>query len=394
LFETLTAPQPDKIIQLMQMFRDDARTDKVDLGVGVYRTPEGKTPVMKAVKVAEELIWQTQDSKGYVALAGDAGYLAAMTQLIFADAVPHERVAAAATPGGTGAVRQLMEMVKRLTPEATVWISAPTWPNHPAIISYLGLDLREYRYLDAETGGLDCAGMMADLAAVRRGDLILLHGCCHNPTGVDLNRDDWRAIGDLCLATGAVPFVDMAYLGFGEGIEADTAGTRLLAGMVPEMLLAGSCSKNFGLYRDRVGIAMALCGDETAATATGGMLAWLNRQNFAFPPDHGARAVQTILGDTGLTGLWRDELREMREGMQANRTALAAELRRLTGSDRFAFIATQRGMFSLLGAKPDEVDRLREAHGIYLVFDSRMNVAGLTERTIPVVSKAIVEVMG
>jgi len=394
LFETLTAPQPDKIIQLMQMFRDDARTDKVDLGVGVYRTPEGKTPVMKAVKVAEELIWQTQDSKGYVALAGDAGYLAAMTQLIFADAVPHERVAAAATPGGTGAVRQLMEMVKRLTPEATVWISAPTWPNHPAIISYLGLDLREYRYLDAETGGLDRAGMMADLAAVRRGDLILLHGCCHNPTGVDLNRDDWRAIGDLCLATGAVPFVDMAYLGFGEGIEADAAGTRLLAGMVPEMLLAGSCSKNFGLYRDRVGIAMALCGDETAATATGGMLAWLNRQNFAFPPDHGARAVQTILGDTGLTGLWRDELREMREGMQANRTALAAELRRLTGSDRFAFIATQRGMFSLLGAKPDEVDRLREAHGIYLVFDSRMNVAGLTERTIPVVSKAIVEVMG
>lgn len=394
MFETLTAPQPDKIIQLMQMFRDDARTDKVDLGVGVYRTPEGKTPVMKAVKVAEELIWQTQDSKGYVALAGDAGYLAAMTQLIFADAVPHERVAAAATPGGTGAVRQLMEMVKRLTPEATVWISAPTWPNHPAIISYLGLDLREYRYLDAETGGLDRAGMMADLAAVRRGDLILLHGCCHNPTGVDLNRDDWRAIGDLCLATGAVPFVDMAYLGFGEGIEADAAGTRLLAGMVPEMLLAGSCSKNFGLYRDRVGIAMALCGDETAATATGGMLAWLNRQNFAFPPDHGARAVQTILGDTGLTGLWRDELREMREGMQANRTALAAELRRLTGSDRFAFIATQRGMFSLLGAKPDEVDRLREAHGIYLVFDSRMNVAGLTERTIPVVSKAIVEVMG
>lgn len=394
MFETLTAPQPDKIIQLMQMFRDDPRADKVDLGVGVYRTPEGKTPVMKAVKAAEQLIWQTQDSKGYVALAGDAGYLAAMKQLMLADAVPHSRVAAAATPGGTGAVRQLMEMVKRLTPEATVWISAPTWPNHPAIITYLGLDLREYRYLDAATGGLDRAGMRTDLANVKPGDLILLHGCCHNPTGVDLNLDDWRAIGDLCRATGAIPFVDMAYLGFGEGIEADAAGTRLLAGMVPEMLLAGSCSKNFGLYRDRAGIAMALCGDETAATATGGMLAWLNRQNFAFPPDHGARAVQTILGDAGLTGLWRDELREMRQSMQANRTALAAELQRLTGSDRFAFLNTQRGMFSLLGASPDEVDRLREDHGIYLVFDSRMNVAGLTETTIPVVAKAIVEVMG
>jgi len=394
MFETLTAPQPDKIIQLMQMFRDDPRADKVDLGVGVYRTQEGKTPVMKAVKAAEELIWQTQDSKGYVALAGDAGYLAAMRRLVFADAVPHDRVAAAATPGGTGAVRQLLEMVKRLTPEATVWISAPTWPNHPAIISYLDLAMREYRYVDAETGGLDRAGMMADLSQVKRGDLILLHGCCHNPTGVDLTLEDWRAIGDLCLETGAIPFVDMAYLGFGEGIDEDAAGTRLLAGMVPEMLLAGSCSKNFGLYRDRAGIAMALCGNAGAAQATGGMLAWLNRQNFAFPPDHGTRVVQTILGDAGLTALWQDELREMRERMQANRAALAAELRRVTGSDRYAFLKTQCGMFSLLGATPDEVDRLRDDHGIYLVFDSRMNVAGLTEEAIPLVAKAVAEVMG
>ncbi|WP_071673751.1 amino acid aminotransferase [Nioella nitratireducens] len=394
MFETLTPPQPDKIIQLMQMFRDDPRKDKVDLGVGVYKTPEGKTPVMKAVKAAEELVWKMQDSKGYVALAGDAGYLAEMKTLIFGDAVPHARLAAAGTPGGTGAVRQILEMVKSLTPGATVWISAPTWPNHPAIISYLDLPLREYRYYDAQTGGLDRAGMMADLADVRAGDLILVHGCCHNPTGVDLTLDDWRALGELCLATGAIPFVDMAYLGFGHGIEEDAAGTRLLAGMVPEMLLAGSCSKNFGLYRDRVGIAMALCGDDAAATATGGMLAWLNRQNFAFPPDHGARAVQTILGDAGLTDLWRAELREMREGMQANREALAAELQRITGSDRFAFLAAHKGMFSLLGATPEQVERLREDHGIYLVFDSRMNVAGLTPDTIPVVAKAVAEVMG
>jgi len=394
MFETLTAPQPDKIIQLMQMFRDDPRADKVDLGVGVYKTPEGKTPVMKAVKAAEELIWQTQDSKGYVSLAGDTGYLAAMKQLMLAEAVPQGRVAAVATPGGSSAVRQILEMVKRLTPDATVWISAPTWPNHPAIISYLGLAMREYRYYDAETGGLDRAGMMADLADVKKGDLILLHGCCHNPTGVDLSLDDWRAIGDLCLSTGAIPFVDMAYLGFGDGIEEDAAGTRLLAGMVPEMLLAGSCSKNFGLYRDRVGIAMALCGDEITATEAGGLLAWLNRQNFAFPPDHGARAVQTILGDPGLADLWRGELREMRERMQANRQALAAELQRVTGSDRFAFLAAHRGMFSLLGASAAQVDRLREEHVVYLVFDSRMNVAGLTEETIPLVAKAVAEVMG
>ncbi len=394
MFETLTAPQPDKIIQLMQMFRDDPRADKVDLGVGVYRTSDGKTPVMKAVKAAEELIWQTQDSKGYVALAGDAGYLATMKRLIFAEAVAQDRLAAAATPGGTGAVRQVLEIVKRLTPEATIWISAPTWPNHPAIIGYLGLAMREYRYVDAETGGLDRAGMMADLAQVKRGDLVLLHACCHNPTGVDLTLEDWRAIGDLCLETGAIPFVDMAYLGFGEGIDEDAAGTRLLAGMVPEMLLAGSCSKNFGLYRDRAGIAVALCGNAGAAQATGGMLAWLNRQNFAFPPDHGTRVVQTILGDAGLTGLWRDELREMRVRMQENRAALAAELQRVTGSDRYAFLNTQCGMFSLLGATPDEVDRLRDEHGVYLVFDSRMNVAGLTEETIPLVAKAVAEVMG
>lgn len=393
MFETLTAPQPDKIIQLMQMFREDTRDGKVDLGVGVYKTPEGKTPVMKAVKAAEELVWQTQDSKGYVALAGDAGYLAAMKGLLFADAVPHTRLAAAGTPGGTGAVRQVLEMVKRLTPDATVWISAPTWPNHPAIISYLGLTMREYRYYDAESGGLDRVGMMEDLAGVRKGDLILVHGCCHNPTGVDLSLDDWRALGDLCLSTGAIPFVDMAYLGFGQGIEEDAAGMRLLAAMLPEMLIAASCSKNFGLYRDRVGIAMALCGDDKAATATGGMLAWLNRQNFAFPPDHGARAVQTILGDAGLTDVWRTELREMREGMQANREALAAELQRITGSDRFAFLAAHRGMFSLLGASLQEVERLREDHGIYLVFDSRMNVAGLTPETIPLVAKAVAEVM-
>lgn len=393
MFETLTAPQPDKIIQLMQMFREDTRDGKVDLGVGVYKTPEGKTPVMKAVKAAEELVWQTQDSKGYVALAGDAGYLAAMKGLLFADAVPHTRLAAAGTPGGTGAVRQVLEMVKRLTPEATVWISAPTWPNHPAIISYLGLTMREYRYYDAESGGLDRVGMMEDLAGVRKGDLILVHGCCHNPTGVDLTLDDWHALGELCLSTGAIPFVDMAYLGFGQGIEEDAAGMRLLAAMLPEMLIAASCSKNFGLYRDRVGIAMALCGDEKAATATGGMLAWLNRQNFAFPPDHGARAVQTILGDAGLTDLWREELREMREGMQANREALAAELQRITGSDCFAFLAAHRGMFSLLGASEAQVERLRKNHGIYLVFDSRMNVAGLTPETIPLVAKAVAEVM-
>ena len=393
MFETLTPPEPDKIIRLIAMLRDDPRPDKVDLGIGIYKTHDGRTPVMAAVKAAEERIWQEQDSKRYVAPAGDPGFLAAMHGLVLGDGVPAERVGAVATPGGTGAVRQILEMVRRLTPEATIWLSAPTWPNHTEITRYLGLNLREYRYYDAETGGLDRDGMMADLAGARAGDVILLHACCHNPTGVDLQPDDWRAVGKICQYTGAIPFVDAAYLGFGQGLEEDAAGLRMLTGMVPEMLLAVSCSKNFGVYRDRAGIAMAVTRDAGRAEAAGGLLAWLNRQNFTFPPDHGARAVQTVLGDADLTDLWRGELREMRENLQANRAGFAAELRRITGSDRFGFLTAHQGMFSLLGATPDQVDRLRDEFGIYLVGDGRLNVAGLTPETIPVVARAIAEVM-
>jgi len=393
MFETLTPPEPDKIIRLIAMLRDDPRPDKVDLGIGIYKTHDGRTPVMAAVKAAEERIWQEQDSKRYVAPAGDPGFLSAMHGLVLGDAVPAERVGAVATPGGTGAVRQILEMARRLTPEATIWLSAPTWPNHTEIARYLGLSLREYRYYDAATGGLDRDGMMADLAGAQPGDVILLHACCHNPTGVDLEADDWRAVGKICQYTGAIPFVDAAYLGFGKGLEEDAAGTRMLTGMVPEMLLAASCSKNFGVYRDRVGVAMAVTRDATRAEAAGGLLGWLNRQNFTFPPDHGARAVQTVLGDAELTDLWRGELRGMRESLQANRAAFAAELCRVTGSDRFGFLTSHQGMFTLLGATPDQVDQLRDEYGIYLVGDGRINVAGLTRETIPVVARAVAEVM-
>jgi len=393
MFETLTPPEPDKIIRLIAMLRDDPRPDKVDLGIGIYKTHDGRTPVMAAVKVAEERIWREQDSKRYVAPAGDSGFLAAMHGLVLGDAVPADRVGSVATPGGTGAVRQVFEMVRHLSPEATIWLSAPTWPNHTEIARYLGLNLREYRYYDAATGGLDRDGMMADLAGAQPGDVILLHACCHNPTGVDLNSDDWRAVGKICQYTGAIPFVDAAYLGFGRGLEEDAAGLRMLTGMVPEMLLAASCSKNFGVYRDRVGIAMAVTRDAGRAEAAGELLAWLNRQNYTFPPDHGARAVQTVLSDAGLSDMWRSELREMRESLQANRAAFADELRRVTGSDRFGFFTSHKGMFTLLGATPDQVERLRDEFGIYLVGDSRINVAGLTPETIPVVARAVAEVM-
>ena len=390
MFETVTPPEPDKIIRLMGMFAADARTDKVDLGVGVYRSPAGTTPVMEAVKEAEHRIWAAQESKSYVGLRGDLGFLDAMRRLILGESVPADRVAGAGTPGGTGAVRQVLETVHRLNPQATVWISDPTWPNHPAIIDHLGQKRRSYRYYDATTGGIDRAGMMADLAGAGRGDLILLHGCCHNPTGADLLPDDWQEIAALCARTGAIPFVDMAYQGFGAGLEADAAGVRLLAATLPEVLIAASCSKNFGLYRERVGTVLIVTEAKAAAE---GVLAGMNRQNFAFPPDHGARVVQEILGDEALGALWRGELEGMRRAMEGNRRALAVALRATTGSDRFGFLAAHRGMFSLIGATPAQVDRLREDHGIYLVGDGRMNVAGLTPETIPRVARALAEVL-
>lgn len=390
MFETVTPPEPDKIIRLMAMFAADPRSDKIDLGVGVFRTPAGTTPVMAAVKEAEQRIWATQDSKSYVGLRGDPGYLAAITQLILGDSAETGRVAAAGTPGGTGAVRQLLETVHRLNPAAKVWISDPTWPNHPAIIDHLGQARESYRYYDRATGGIDRGAMMADLARAKQGDVILLHGCCHNPTGADLMAADWAAIAALCARSGAIPFVDMAYQGFGAGLDADAAGVRLLVERLPEVLIAASCSKNFGLYRERVGAVLIVT---EAKAAVDGVLAGMNRQNFAFPPDHGARVVQGILGDAALNAAWRTELDGMRRAMQANRHALAEALRRETGSDRFGFLAAHQGMFSLIGADPTQVETLRETHGIYLVGDGRMNVAGLTPDTIPRVARALAQVL-
>jgi aromatic-amino-acid transaminase len=393
MFETVLPPEPDKILRLMAMFAADPRPAKVDLGVGVYRSPQGKTPVMTAVKAAERRIWEAQETKGYVGLSGDPAFLEAMRALVLGDAVPPSRVAACATPGGTGAVRQVLEMTRRLTPEATVWLSDPTWPNHPAIIDHLGQARRTYRYYDATTGGIDRERMFADLAQAKAGDLILLHACCHNPTGADLTTADWAEVAAICERTGAIPFVDMAYLGFGDSLEEDAEGTRLLVSRLPEVFVAASCSKNFGLYRERVGVVLVVTGEGGPQLAANGTLANLNRQNYAFPPDHGARIVETILNDDALREEWRAELRAMRQTMLGNRAALAEALRAETGSDRFGFLAAHRGMFSLIGATPAEVDRLRDEFAVYLVGDGRMNVAGLTAETVPPVARALAAVL-
>ncbi len=390
MFETLAAPKEDAIIALMQAYAADPRPDKIDLGVGVYRDERGHTPVMAAVKAAEAQILQAQDSKSYLSLAGDAAFLNAMESLLLGGAVPSARVAAVGAPGGTAAVRQICELIRKARPEAVIWVSAQTWPNHLPLITAAGLQTRPYRYLAPE-GGLDQAAMFADLEHVRAGDVVLLHGCCHNPTGVDLVAQDWAEIGALLSRRGAVPFIDMAYQGFGEGLDADAGGLRHLAARLPEVLVAASCSKNFGLYRERVGIAMAIV-DATQRSNLAAVLAGLNRQNFAFPPDHGARVVSTILGDVALRHQWESELAEMRNRVQTNRRALAEALRDETGSDRFAGVGAEQGMFSLLPLSPEEVQRLRVEHGVYLLDDGRANMAGLSVRNSTACARAIASV--
>ena len=391
MFGNLKEQPADKILKLMQAFREDPREQKIDLGVGVYRNAEGVTPVMRAVKAAEQQLWEAETTKAYTGLVGDAAYHAAMTELVLADTVDRERIAAAHTPGGTGAIRQALELIRMAAPGATVWLSAPTWPNHPSILKYLGMPMAEYSYFDDTTRAVDFGAMMADLAQVKPGDVVLLHGCCHNPTGANLTLPEWEQVGDLLLDKGAIPFIDIAYQGFGDGLDADAAGVRHLAGRVPEMLIAASCSKNFGIYRERTGIILAIAPDAKTKALTQGSLAYLNRQNFSFPPDHGARLVTMILSNPSLRAEWQDELEEVRLSMLGLREQLAGCLRDLTGSDRFGFIAQHRGMFSRLGATPEQVETMRADNGIYMVGDSRINIAGLNAETVPVLAEAMVK---
>jgi aromatic-amino-acid transaminase len=344
------------------------------------------------VKKAEHRIWETQDTKVYTGLAGDPAFADAMVSLVLDDAVNRDQVAAVATPGGTGAVRQAFEMVKMANPKARVFVSDPTWPNHLSILKYLGMEVVPYRYFDGETGGLNFEGMVEDLRQARKGDLVMLHGCCHNPTGANLLSGEWDAVIDILRESGATPMIDIAYQGFGDGLDADAAATRKVAASLPECIIAASCSKNFGIYRERTGLLMVVAADAGARKLNQETLAFLNRQNYSFPPDHGARVVSTILTDEGLRADWAAELEEVRLSMLGLRQQLADELQRLSNSDRFGFLAQHRGMFSRLGTSPEKVEALRKEHGIYMVGDSRMNIAGLNAETVPILAKAIIDV--
>ncbi len=377
----------------MQLFRDDPRAEKIDLGVGVYKNAAGLTPVMRSVKAAEQRLWEIEDTKSYVGLAGAPDFGDAMAGLVLGDAVPRGNIACAATPGGTGAIRQAFEMIQMASPQAKVWVSDPSWGNHVSILNHLGIPNSSYRYFKFSTGELDFEGMLEDLADASSGDVVLLHGCCHNPTGVNLTNDQWQKVIDLMVNNALVPMVDIAYQGFGRGLDEDASGVRLVASTCPETLIAASCSKNFGVYRERTGIFMGVSQDAGKVGIVQANMAHLNRQNFSFPPDHGARLVTMVLNDPQLRADWEAELEEVRSGMLALRQQLAAELQRQTNSDRFGFITDHNGMFSMLGLSEAQVGKLRDDHGVYAVGDSRINIAGLSKETVPVLAKAIASVL-
>ena len=389
MLNALKQQPEDKIIRLIQEYKSDLRKDKIDLGVGVYRDRTGATPIMRAVKRAEKMLWEAESTKAYTGLAGDPEYRQAMTALILGEQAPTECIASIHTPGGTGAVRQAYELIRLAGTGAKLWISDPSWPNHISMARHLGIADCRYRYFDAESRGVDFSGMMQDLQSANAGDVVVLHGCCHNPTGANLDREQWRELTDLLKGKQLVPLVDIAYQGFGDGLIDDRSGVEVLTGTLPEVLIAASCSKNFGIYRERTGILIAKADSPSEAAKTQSTLTHLNRQNFSFPPDHGARLVTIILNDPDLRSEWENELNSVREGMLVLRRQLADELHERSNSNRFGFLASHRGMFSLLGATQEQVLKMRKDNGIYMVSDSRINVAGLNCQSVPVLAEAM-----
>ncbi len=381
MFASLADPKPDVILALMAAFRADTRSEKLDLGVGVYKDEAGKTPVMRSIKAAEKRLHDSQTTKAYVGPIGDAAFNEAMVRQVFGEGFATERVGCAQSVGGSGALRVIAELLREASPNASIHVSDPSWPNHVPLLGAAGLTLHRYPYFDNSTGNVDIEGMLNALSQLPSGDIVVLHGCCHNPTGADLTTEQWSRVADVMESRGLFPFVDLAYQGFGEGLEEDAAATRMLASRLPAMAVAASCSKNFGLYRERVGAAMLVAPDAAQAKRALGKLSAVIRANYSMPPDHGANSTRIVLDDETLYADWRVELEAMRLRMVALRQSFADHMRKRSNSDRFDAVATQKGMFSRLLLDTAQIDALREDHGIYIVGDGRINVAGLPDDT-------------
>lgn len=396
MFNSLQPVAPDALLKLIVQFNQDQNPTKVDLGVGVYKDEQGNTPIMQAVSAAEQIILDTQESKSYIGPAGSALYCELSAALIFGAnhaVIKDKRLSIAQTPGGCGALRMAAEFINVCSANATVWVSTPTWVNHIPLLSEAGLQLKEYPYYDNDTKSVDFENMLATLETAKEGDLVLLHGCCHNPSGADLNPQQWQQIVELVQRKHLVPFIDIAYQGLGDGLEQDAYGLRLMADNVPEMIVASSCSKNFGLYRERTGTIIVISENATQAAISGSQLFSTIRGHYSMPPAHGAAIVETILSDSTLTTQWDNELTQMRERLANNRAALAEHIAKAGAGSDFSFITAEKGMFSFLSISPKQVDRLRDEYSIYMAGSSRINIAGIARHNVEYVANAIVSVL-
>lgn len=393
MFEKLSSLPPDPILGLSVAYRNDENPSKIDLGVGVYKDESGHTAVLQSVKEAETRLLQSEETKAYIGPAGAPGFNTAMQELILGAEHPTlkaGRVRSAQTPGGCGALRVLAEFANRAKAGATIWVSDPTWANHVPLLGNAGLKIESYPYYDRASSSLKFDEMVECLKKVGEGDFVLLHACCHNPCGADLSREQWKVIVEMAQKQGFTPFIDMAYQGFGDGLEDDAWGLRLMAESVPELLVAASCSKNFGLYRERVGLAMVIYN--SAEEADKGQSQMLNvvRGNYSMPPNHGAAIVETILTDAGLRANWEAELKEMCDRINSLRGGLVEGL---SSAGDFSFIQRQKGMFSFLGISPEQVQRLQQEYSIYMVDSSRISISGLSQSNMDYFCKAVADVL-
>ena len=380
MFEELQPAKADAILGLIAEHRDDSRPEKIDLGVGVYRNAAGVTPVLDVVKTAERQLLETQDSKAYIGTAGAPSFNTAMQALTFGSSAPVERLMTIQTPGGSGSLRVAAGLMQRARPDATVWVSDPTWANHVPLLAGAGLNLKPYPYYDAQNHSIKVDAMLAALREAPAGDVVLLHACCHNPSGLDPSTDEWRSITDLVVERGLVPFIDMAYQGFSTDLDSDAFPVRHMADHVPEMMVSTSCSKNFGLYRDRVGTLSILAADSAARDIVYSQVNNAVRTIYSVPPDHGAAVVSLILNDDELRAAWLIELGEMRNRLREMRALLNGALHDKAPNRDFSHLVRAAGMFCFLGVTPEQVTRLKKEFAIYMVDSSRINVAGIQRR--------------
>lgn len=392
MFETLPALSPDPILGLSAAFKQDPNPHKIDLGVGVYKDELGNTPILDSVAQAQQLLLASETSKVYITPQGNQGYINGMLNLLLGEnssVLANNRVAAVQAPGGCGALRILAELLVRVDKNTTVWVSDPTWANHIPLIGDAGLNIKTYPYFDKQSASIKFDEMMDCLSGIGANDVVLLHGCCHNPTGADLSKTQWQAVAALAAKVGFLPFVDIAYQGFGDGIEEDTYGLRLLCESVDEVIVAASCSKNFGLYRERVGLAAIVCKDEKVKSIAQSQIQSVARGIYSMPPSYGGALVDIILNNQVLYKTWVNEVEAMRVRMATLREMLVSNLKQQNIDKDFSFINTQKGMFSYLCIPPEQVQTLRSEHSIYFVDSSRVNIAGINHNNVEPLAKAI-----